>query len=68
MRCDCEKKQKNGESIKAFIVKKDSKLIKNELMDFISEKLTAYKRPKEIEFVTSLPQSDIGKILKKDLK
>lgn len=60
--------EKSGECVKIFVVKKDSSLSKNELLDYCRENLTAYKMPKEIEFRESLPKSNVGKILRRELR
>jgi long-chain acyl-CoA synthetase len=53
--------------VKLFVVKRDPTLDKTALMNFLHERLTGYKRPTIIEFADSLPKSNIGKILRKDL-
>ena len=60
--------EKSGESIKVFVVKKDEGLTEAELLAFCKENLTGYKRPREIEFRKELPKSNVGKILRKDLR
>lgn len=60
--------EKSGEVVKVFIVKKDESLTKDELIKFCRENLTSYKVPKLIEFRTELPKSNVGKILRKDLR
>lgn len=59
---------KTGERVKAFIVLKENRQ-KNEqtLRAYLRENLTAYKRPKEIEYIDELPKSSVGKILRKEL-
>jgi long-chain acyl-CoA synthetase len=59
---------KSGETPKLFVVKKDESLTEAELKAYIVENLTGYKRPKYIEFMTELPKSNVGKILRKDLR
>ncbi len=59
---------KSGEVVKLFVVKNDQSLTEDELMEFCKENLTGYKRPKIIEFRTELPKSNVGKILRKDLR
>ena len=54
--------------MKMFVVKKDASLTEQELQAFLKEHLTGYKRPKYIEFRTELPKSNVGKILRKDLR
>lgn len=60
--------EKRGESIKAFVVRNTSKLSKEDLLQFCSQRLTRYKIPQYIEFCDTLPKSPVGKILKKCLK
>ena len=60
--------EKSGECVKLFVVKKESSLSKNELLDFCKENLTTYKIPKEIEFRESLPKTNVGKILRRELR
>jgi long-chain acyl-CoA synthetase len=60
--------EKSGEVVKIFVVKKDQSLTSEELMKFCRENLTSYKVPKTIEFKTELPKSNVGKILRKDLR
>jgi len=56
-----------GQKVKVFIVKSDPSLTEADVLDHCKENLTAYKRPKLIEFIDELPKSNIGKILRKDL-
>ena len=58
----------SGEAVKLFIVKKDESLTVEELQNYLKDHLTGYKRPKAIEFRTELPKSNVGKILRKELK
>ena len=58
----------SGEAVKIFVVKKDNSLTETELLEFMKEYLTNYKRPKYVEFRTDLPKSNVGKILRKDLR
>lgn len=60
--------EKSGESVKMFVVKKDESLTQEELMKFCREHLTSYKCPRSIEFRKELPKSNVGKILRKDLR
>ncbi len=58
-----------GETVKAFIVPKDGEMIsEEEIVAFCKEKLVAYKVPKIVEFRESLPESAVGKILRKALR
>ncbi|MCP3065148.1 long-chain fatty acid--CoA ligase [Myxococcus sp. K38C18041901] len=58
----------SGEVVKLFIVKKDPSLTEAQVMDFCREQLTGYKRPKHIEFRTELPKTNVGKILRRELR
>jgi long-chain acyl-CoA synthetase len=60
--------EKSGEVVKIFVVKKDDTLTSDELMKFCREHLTSYKVPKSIEFRKELPKTNVGKILRKDLR
>lgn len=60
--------EKSGEVVKIFVVKKDEGLTQDELMKYCREHLTSYKVPKSIEFRKELPKSNVGKILRKDLR
>lgn len=60
--------EKSGESVKVFIVKKDSSLTEEEVMEYCKENLTNYKLPRNIEFRVSLPKTNIGKILRRELR
>ncbi len=59
---------KAGEAIKVYIVKKDDTLTKEEVIAHCREQLTSYKVPKYVEFRTELPKTNVGKILRKDLR
>ena len=60
--------EKSGEVLKLFVVKKDKSLSKNEIIDYCKENLTGYKIPKEVEFRDSLPKTNVGKILRRELR
>ena len=57
-----------GQSVKLFVVKRDPALSEADLTRFARERLAAYKIPRVIVFVDSLPKSNVGKIIRKDLK
>jgi len=58
-----------GESVKAFIVLKHGKMVdEQEVIDFCKSHLASYKKPKAIEFVSSIPKNPSGKTLKRLLK
>ncbi|MGB4268645.1 MAG: long-chain fatty acid--CoA ligase [Spirochaetota bacterium] len=60
---------KRGENVKAFVVLKEGmSATPDELIDFCKERLAKYKWPVEIEIRKSLPESNVGKILKKELR
>ena len=58
----------SGESIKAFVVRNDNELDKAEIIEFARNTLTAYKIPRHIEFVNELPKSNVGKVLRRELR
>ena len=58
---------RTGEAVKLFVVKRDPALDKTALAQFLHDRLAGYKRPTIIEFRDSLPKSNIGKILRKEL-
>jgi long-chain acyl-CoA synthetase len=60
--------EKSGEVVKLFIVRKEPSLTEAEVMAFCRKNLTGYKVPKAIEFRTELPKSNIGKILRRELR
>ena len=57
-----------GQGVKLFVVKRDPAVREAELTAFARERLAAYKVPKVIVFVDSLPKSNVGKIIRKDLR
>jgi long-chain acyl-CoA synthetase len=59
---------KSGEAVKAFVVKKDPNLTAEDLIKFCHEQLTGYKVPKHVEFRTDLPKTNVGKILRRQLR
>jgi len=61
--------EKTGEALKLFVVVGgDQKLTKEEIIDFCRKNLTAYKVPKQIEFMEELPKTTVGKILRRELR
>jgi long-chain acyl-CoA synthetase len=58
----------SGEAVKLYIVKKDASLTVEELMAYCKEQFTGYKRPKYIEFRETLPKTNVGKILRRELR
>ncbi|KRQ09724.1 long-chain fatty acid--CoA ligase [Bradyrhizobium pachyrhizi] len=59
---------KSGEAVKAFVVKKDPNITAEDIIKFSATQLTAYKVPKQIEFRTDLPKTNVGKILRRELR
>jgi long-chain acyl-CoA synthetase len=59
---------RSGEAVKAFVVKKDPNLSAEDVIKFCGTQLTNYKVPKQIEFRTSLPKTNVGKILRRELR
>jgi long-chain acyl-CoA synthetase len=59
---------KSGEAVKAFVVRKDQNLTAEAVIKFCHEQLTGYKVPKHIEFRTDLPKTNVGKILRRQLR
>lgn len=60
--------EKSGEVVSVYIVKKDPSLTKDDVRDFCKENLTGYKRPRLIHFMDELPKSNVGKILRRELR
>jgi long-chain acyl-CoA synthetase len=58
---------RTGQAVKLFVVKRDPALTKADLSEFLRGRLVNYKRPQIIEFPDSLPKSNVGKILRKEL-
>ncbi|MBI2379346.1 MAG: long-chain-fatty-acid--CoA ligase FadD [Gammaproteobacteria bacterium] len=58
----------SGEIVKIFVVKKDPKLTAEALIAHCRENLTGYKIPKQVEFRDSLPKTNVGKILRRELR
>jgi long-chain acyl-CoA synthetase len=59
---------KSTEAVKVFIVKSDQSLTVEEVDSYCDENLTGYKRPKYVEFRTELPKSNVGKIIRRELR
>jgi long-chain acyl-CoA synthetase len=57
-----------GEAVKLFVVRRDPELSKEALMAYCHDELTGYKRPKIIEFRDQLPKTNVGKILRRELR
>ena len=59
---------KSGEIVKVFIVKKDPELTEEQVLTHCRRNLTPYKIPKQVEFRTELPKTNVGKILRRALR
>ncbi len=59
---------KSGEAVKVVVVKKDPELTTESLLSFCHQYLTGYKVPRHVEFRSALPKSNIGKILRRQLR
>ncbi len=59
---------KSGEAVKLFVVKKDESLTAEDVLKHCRESLTGYKCPREVEFRKELPKSNVGKILRRELR
>ncbi|MEO8738534.1 MAG: long-chain-fatty-acid--CoA ligase [Casimicrobiaceae bacterium] len=59
---------KSGEAVKLFVVKKDPALTAEALLAHCRGQMTAYKCPREVEFRSELPKSNVGKILRRELR
>jgi acyl-CoA synthetase (AMP-forming)/AMP-acid ligase II len=60
--------EKSGEAVKVFVVRSDPALEEGDVERFCHENLTGYKRPKYIEFREDLPKTNVGKILRRELR
>ena len=60
--------EKSGEAVKLFVVKSDPSLAEADLVAYCHTALAAYKCPKYVEFRDDLPKSNVGKILRRELR
>ncbi len=60
--------KRTGESVKIYVVKSNPSLTENEVLNYCKENLTGYKIPKAIEFISELPKSNVGKVLRRALR
>ena len=60
--------RKLGEIVKAFVVRSNHHITEADVLQYCKEYLTSYKRPRKIVFVTDLPKSNVGKILRRELR
>ncbi len=59
---------KSGEAVKLFVVRKDDRVTAEEIIAWCRDRLTGYKTPREVEFRRELPKSNVGKILRRQLR
>ena len=59
---------RSGEAVKLFVVKKDMALTEDDILKHCRQHLTGYKCPRDVEFRTELPKSNVGKILRRELR
>ena len=59
---------KSGEAVKLFVVKKDESLTADDVLKHCRAHLTGYKMPRDVEFRKELPKSNVGKILRRELR
>jgi long-chain acyl-CoA synthetase len=60
--------ERSTEAVKIFVVARDPSLTKDELLQFCRTNLTGYKMPKQVEFRKELPKTNVGKILRRELR
>ncbi len=60
--------ENSGEAVKLFVVKKNPAVTEKEIMEYCKDQLTGYKKPKYIEFRSDLPKTNVGKILRRELR
>jgi long-chain acyl-CoA synthetase len=58
----------SGEQVRVFIVRKDASLTEAQVLQWCRDRLTGYKRPRSVEFRSELPKSNVGKILRRELR
>ena len=60
--------ERSGQAVKAFVVRRDGAMDEAALQAHCAERLTGYKRPRIVSFVKALPKSDVGKVLRRQLR
>lgn len=60
--------ERSGEAVKVFVVRTDSNLTEEEIVTYSRQSLTGYKTPDFVQFVDELPKSNVGKVLRKELR
>lgn len=70
MECACVgvPDEHSGEAVKLYVVRKDQALTEKDILDFCKHELTGYKKPRHIEFRADLPKTNVGKILRRELR
>jgi long-chain acyl-CoA synthetase len=58
----------SGEAVKVFVVRKDASLTERDVREYAAKHLTGYKKPKHVEFRSELPKTNVGKILRRELR
>jgi long-chain acyl-CoA synthetase len=60
--------RKLGEIVKAYVVRDNHRLTEADILQYCKEHMTSYKRPRKIVFINELPKSNVGKILRRELR
>jgi len=60
--------EKSGEVVKLFVVRENDSVTEQQILDYCHENLTGYKRPRIVEFRDELPKTNVGKILRRELR
>jgi long-chain acyl-CoA synthetase len=60
--------ERSGEIVMVFVVRKNDSLTEQDIIDHCRENLTGYKRPRIVEFRDDLPKTNVGKILRRELR
>jgi long-chain acyl-CoA synthetase len=60
--------ERSGEAVRVVIVRKDPSLTKEQVIAYCRKELTAYKVPHIVEFWTELPKSNVGKVLRREVR
>jgi long-chain acyl-CoA synthetase len=60
--------ERTGEAVKLFVVRKDPALTEAALFEYCRQQFAGYKKPKYIEFRDQLPKTNVGKILRRELR
>ena len=58
----------SGEAIKVFVVRRDAALTERDVLEWCTKQLTGYKKPRHVEFRDELPKTNVGKILRRELR